>query len=151
KDWKITFHSLDDWVARVSRKEWRVLYKKETKDFYLALFLDQDQHLIVSSWRLDGVEETSYGVGIFDEKRNVAYNIHESSQVNLDVRLTTVPVLDETGTRRSLGCDKQWCVGNIYSIRKGYKGKLKIEKDDSTKEQKSRPVMDYTLEWPVPK
>jgi hypothetical protein len=81
--WKLTFRSLDDWITRVSRKDWRLLYRKETKRDYIALFLDQDQRVVVSTWRLDGLRADQWSINITGDDKRQAYISNQSFGVDL--------------------------------------------------------------------
>ena len=152
KDWKLSFKSLDDWIARDSHKEWRLLYKKETKEDYIALFLDEDGRLVVATWRRDGVEPWMWQADVTGADKRDAYDHDGMKQLFMRAEISSVPYIDENGNALPQEGGKQWATGYIYAIRKNYAGNLRILVQDRLKNgDPMRVILDYTFQWPVPK
>ena len=151
RQWKPSFRSLDDWITRISRKEWLLLYKKETKQDYVALFLDKNERLVVAAWRRDGLDAGSWLTDVTGEDKQYHYDQKENGWLYLDVEISVVPAVDSQGGVSTEHGTLQYGMGMICGIKKGYKGKLHIVNRDHVKKEPPRLILDYTLQWPVPK
>ena len=151
-EWKPTFNSFDDWLKRITRKEWRVLYKSETKDDYVAIFLGQDERLIIAFRRVDGLDAKNGSTSITGEDKKTVEDGKGRGWLVLETEVSTAEILLPNGGLSSSTGGNRYYLGDIWTIRKGYKGKVHIVKQDRMKEGGPwRTFLDYTFDWPVAK
>ncbi len=151
KAWRPSFKSLDEWLAHIGRKEWRVIYKNKTQENYVALFLDQDQHLVVATTRVDG-ELANESLDMRGENNQDLHDLAKSSWLVVETAISPPAMLDPSGNITTVTLNYRYAPGEICTIDKDYKGKIHIvKKEQLKKDDPWRVILDYTLDWPVPK
>jgi hypothetical protein len=150
--WKLSYHSLEDWIARTSRKEWKLLYKSETKEHYAAVYLDGQERIVVETWRLNGLTPNSSTLDITGEDGTDACKSDGIGYVKQKVNVSSLPQLDSKGRLSTASGSYELVIGEIRMLGKNCKGKIHIVKHEHLKEGDGPlEVLDYTLQWPVSK
>jgi len=149
RNWKPSFATLNDWVEKMTRPGFRVLYKANVKGHYVAVFRTEDNRLAILNYPgqlhrtgLNLLVTTPQGVDLVDE-----------SALSVLSALYHVVLLHPPDTARNpqkevVSLTYQQTDGRVVRLKNGYTGPIHVVLRVWYQEDpESKRILDWRYDW----